>query len=199
MIALLRGRPRYRNDKWCVLDVNGVGYEVYATNRGMDAWFQGDEDEVEVHVATFVREDAITLYGFSDATERSVYQLLMSVTGVGPKVALAALDAFTVPELARAVEEDDIPSLTRISGVGKRTAQRLALELKGKMPLTFPVPGSRAPVAAGPDTLVLALQRLGYSRTEIARAAQGLAKAGVGRDAPIADRLRAALKILYGN
>ncbi|MBW1876752.1 MAG: Holliday junction branch migration protein RuvA [Deltaproteobacteria bacterium] len=197
MIALLRGRPLFRNDKWCVLDVNGVGYEVFATNRGMDAWFQ--EDEVEVHVATYVREDAITLYGFSDATERSVYQLLMTVTGVGPRVALAALDAFTVPELALAVEEDDIASLTRITGVGKRTAQRLVLELKGKMPLSFPHPGSREPVSAGPDTLVLALQRLGYSRFEIARASKGLAEAGVGRDAPVADRLRAALKILYGN
>jgi len=197
MIAVLRGRPLFRNDKWCVLDVNGVGYEVFATNRGMDAWFQ--EDEVEVHVATYVREDAITLYGFSDATERSVYQLLMTVTGVGPRVALAALDAFTVPELALAVEEDDIASLTRITGVGKRTAQRLVLELKGKMPLSFPHPGSREPVSAGPDTLVLALQRLGYSRFEIARASKGLAEAGVGRDAPVADRLRAALKILYGN
>jgi len=198
MIALLRGRPLFRNTNWCIIDVGGVGYEVHATNRGMDAWFDEAEDEVEVHVATYVREDAITLYGFSDATERSVHQLLMSVTGVGPRMALAALEVFTVAELARAVEDGDIVALTRIPGVGNKTAQRLALELKGKMPLTFPIPGSPLAVVSSPDTLILALQRLGYSRAEIARATQGLAKAGLSRDAPVADRLRAALKILYG-
>ena len=198
MIALLRGRPLHREPARCVVDVGGVGYEIFATNRAMDAWFQSPEPEVTVHVSTQVREDAIALYGFQDAAERGVFSLLLTtVSGVGPKVALSTLEAMTVPELARAVETDDIARLSRINGVGKKTAQRLALELKGKIAAPMPLPGPKKKPVTDGDPLPLALERLGYTRAEIARALEELAAKGVAPDAPVAERLRAALGSLY--
>jgi Holliday junction DNA helicase RuvA len=180
-----------------VLDVNGVGYEVWATNRSLDAWFVSDA-EVEVQVATHVREDAITLYAFREPMERQAFLALQTVTGIGPKLALAALEALSVPELARAIDSDDVITLSRISGVGKKTAQRIALELKGKIAAPFVISSPARPVAPSSDALPLALERLGYSKAEIARAQDALAASGVAPDAPVAERLRAALKHLYG-
>ena len=198
MIALLRGRPRLRDPNRCVLDVAGVGYEVWATNRSLDAWFRSPDPEVEIHVVTHVREDAITLYGFLEQAERQAFVTLQSVSGIGPKLALAALEAMSVSELARAIDNDDVAGLSRISGVGKKTAQRLSLELKGKIAAPFTLPPSRPIPVAAPDALPLALERLGYSKAEIARALDALPGNGVASDAPVAERLRAALKILYG-
>lgn len=200
MIALLTGTPLHRDVNRCIVDVNGVGYEVYATNRGMDAWFAKTE-AVKVHVSTHVREDAITLYGFSAPEERTAFQVLMGVSGVGPKVALATLDTFTVAELVQAIETANVPALGKISGVGKKMAQRMALELKGKIvgPVHIPTGTRTAPASAATDPLVLALERLGYSRAEIANAVAGLEEQGIGRDTPVAERLRAALKLLYAS
>lgn len=199
MIAYLRGRPRFREPSRFVLDVLGVGYEVWATERGLDDWFRSPDAEVEVHVVTHVREDAITLYGFSVPAERSAFNALQTVAGVGPKLALAALDTLTVGDLGRAIDAEDLTTLCRISGVGKKTAQRIALELKGKIavPFTVGAPTKAAPPSA-PDALPLALERLGYSRAEIVRAQEALQASGVAADAPVSERLRAALKILYG-
>lgn len=197
MIAWLKGRPRFRDPSRCVLDVGGVGYEVWAPERSLDGWFR--QDEVEVHVVTHVREDAITLYGFSDPSERSAFTTLQTVAGVGPKLALATLDALTVGELGRAIDNEDLGTLCKVGGVGKKTAQRLALELKGKIAgaLVVGPPVKAAPPPAA-DALPLALERLGYSRAEIARAQEALAAHGIASDAPVAERLRAALKLLYG-
>lgn len=202
MIALLRGSPLHRAPDRCIIDVRGVGYEVFATNRGMDAWFQSAGEQVEVHVATYVREDAISLYGFDDPAERTVFQTLMSVSGIGPKVALATLETFDPASLAQAVETDDLVSLSKISGVGKKTAQRMALELKGKIsaPSRIPAGAGKAPAASPKaDTLGLALERLGYNKSEIDRAKQALADEGIDDDVPVSERLREALKLLYGN
>ena len=201
MIALLRGTPVYREVSRCVLDVQGVGYEVYATNRAMDTWFRDPEPPVEIHVVTHVREDAITLYGFDAPAERQVFTALMGVSGVGPKVALATLDAFTPGELARAVETSDIATLSRIQGVGKKTAQRLALELKGKIavPVSVRPAAARPRPAASADALPLALERLGYTKAEIARAVDGLAAEGIDPETPVSERLRAALRLLYAS
>lgn len=201
MIALLRGRVAHREAGSCIVDVQGVGYEVFAPLRALETW--SGAEEVEIHVATHVREDAITLYGFPSRLERTTFGVLTGVSGVGPKVALATLDTFSVPELARAVETRDLTALGRISGVGKKTAQRLALELEGKIPASFEVPAgaARAPVPtarAASDHLVLALQRLGYNKTEIDGVAPELAARGVATDAPVSERLRTALQILSG-
>ncbi len=201
MIARLYGRPLHRESARCVIDVAGVGYEVHATQRALDAWFHAGEAQVEVWVTTQVREDAITLYGFASTADRQAFGALLTVSGVGPKVALATLDALPVGDLVRAVEAGDVLALSRVPGVGKKLAQRLALELKGKIsaaPSAALAPGrKRAPDPQ--DTLPLALERLGYTKAEIARAVDALADAGVDPEAPIAERLRAALKILYAS
>ena len=181
-----------------VLDVNGVGYEVHATSRSLHRW--ADAESVRVHVSTQVREDAITLFGFETLLERDAFLVLLGVNGVGPRMALQALEALTVEELHRAVESDDVVTLSRISGVGKKKAQRLALELKGKLPVGFDVPtGQARPRIVRPaDDLPLALAQLDYGKTEIDRALAGLEAEGIGPDEPLQQRLQAALRVLAG-
>lgn len=180
-----------------IVDVHGVGWEVFATSRALAAW-SAEGAEVTVHVSTQVREDAITLYGFPTALERQAFTVLLGVSGVGPKLALACLDALSVGELARASEADDLVSLGRISGVGKKTAQRLALELKGKLPVTFePTSPARVPARPASDPLALALAQLDYGRPEIERALGGVEQRGLGA-APLEQRLRVAIQILSG-
>jgi len=195
VIAMLTGRLVDRDGPRGILDVSGVGYEVFASGQVMDAW--AGSELVVAHIYTQVSEDTLALYGFATADQRRAFVTLLSVKGVGPKVALAALDAFEPDALARAVEEGDIAALSRIKGVGKRTAQRMALELKGKLPVTFTVSAVKRPAAAA-DALPLALDRLGYSKAEIARAAAALEAKGIGPDEPVPTRLRAALAVLSG-
>jgi len=180
-----------------IVDVHGVGWEVFATSRALAAW-SAEAGPVTVHVSTQVREDAITLYGFPTPVERQAFTVLLGVSGVGPKLALACLEALSVDALARAAESDDVVALGRISGVGKKTAQRLALELKGKLPVVF-VPGAPARVPARPahDPLALALAQLDYGRAEIDRAIGVVEQRGLG-GAALDERLRAAIQILSG-
>lgn len=198
MIALLRGVMLHRDGNACVIDVRGVGYAVLAPVGCLDDW--SDEDEVTVHVSTQVREDAITLFGFSHTDQRAAFNVLLGVSGVGPKLALSALDALGIDGLRTAVDADDVRTLTKVPGVGKRTAQRLALELKGKLPASTVVPMSgRTAVPGSPaDQLPLALARLGYKKSEIDKAQSALVEQGITPDQPVAERLRAALKILSG-
>ena len=183
-----------------VLDVGGVGYLIHAPSRALQDW-SGGPDDVVVHVSTQVREDAITLFGFPSMVERDAFEVLLGVTGVGPKMALSALEALRVEDLQRAVEADDVTTLARIPGVGKKKAQRLALELKGKLPVGFDVqPSGPRPRQVDPgDDLPLALARLDYRKTEIDRALAGLEARGLGPDQPLQARLKAALEILAGS
>jgi len=197
MIGRLRGRWHAEGAGQGIIDVNGVGYAVHAPARAIVGW-EG-RDEVTVYVRTQVREDAITLFGFGEPLDRDAFDVLLTVTGVGPRMALAALDTLTVAELARAVELDDVLALSRIPGIGRKKAQRLALELKGKLPagaVASGAPAERPAVRA--DDLPLALAQLQYGKTEIDRALAGLAQLGVDDDAPLQERLAAALRVLAG-
>jgi holliday junction DNA helicase RuvA len=197
VIARLTGRVVEADGTRGVVDVGGVGYEVFATERALAEWLGADG--VTMSISTQVREDAITLYGFHDDTERKAFLTLLSVTGFGPKMALAALDTLAVDELYRAVEGDDLVALGRIPGVGSKKAQRLALELKGKLPVTFDgvVGAVRAPRArTPPDPLPLALAQLEYAKSEIDRALGALSAQGIGADAPLEVRIKAALVAL---
>lgn len=199
MIARLTGLLVEHAGTAGIVDVQGVGYEVLAPVRAFDAWNR-EGDSITVHVSTQVREDAITLYGFPTARERVAFQILLGVSGIGPKIALAALDAFDVDSLARAVETDDILALSKISGVGKKSAQRLALELKGKLPAEFiPVGKKAAAKRVESDMLPLALARLDYGKSEIDRALSALEASDLGPDKSLEERLRAALRVLTGN
>lgn len=197
MIAMLTGSLVHRDKARGVLDVNGVGYEVFATSSSLERW--ADTGPVTVHVSTQVREDAITLYGFDDNRDRLAFLALLTISGVGPKVALTALETLGVDGLSTAVAGDDLRTLTTIPGVGKKSAQRLALELKGKLPTGEFLASARTPMKPkSTDPLPLALARLGYTKSEIDRAQAALSAESIGSDADIGDRLRHALKTLSG-
>lgn len=197
MIATLRGRLVASEGARGVVDVNGVGWEVFATRRSLDAW--AGDDEVLVHVSTQVREDAIQLFGFATDLERRAFEVVLGVDGFGPRLALAALDGLALPELHKAVESDDVRSLSRIPGVGTKKAQRLALELKGKLPVDFAVTSGAARARPSPeeDKLALALAQLQYGKSEIDRARAALAEQGLA-DAPLEQKIGAALRVLAG-
>jgi len=198
VIAMLTGRVAHRDGLRAIVDVQGVGYEVFSPSRVLDDWTARGEP-VQAFVATRVREDAITLYAFDDDTERKAFDVLTSVSGVGPKMALSALDTLSLQDLVHAIERDDIKVLSKISGVGGKTAKRLALELKGKMPISFSPtsPGKPRSVAAQ-DPLPLALAQLDYGKSEIDRALRALEEQGIDASAPLQSRLQAALRALSG-
>jgi len=188
VIARLRGTPAGRSADGLLLDVNGVGYLVAATPGVM----RRADDGGEITVETFlhVREDALQLYGFADASERELFTQLLTVSGIGPKVALAVVSGSPAAELRRAIVLEDHARFQVIPGIGKKTAERIVLELKDKVSLTADDPI----VHAGEETpthLVArdALVELGYSVLE---AEQRLA--GVDPELPPAERVRLALR-----
>ena len=131
MISRLRGRPVARRPDGLVLDVNGVGYLLAVTPSAFRL-AHGD-GEVSLETYLHVREDALQLYGFADAAERELFEHLLSVTGVGPKVALAIVSGSSPAELRRAIALEDTARFEAIPGIGKKTAQRVVLELKEKV------------------------------------------------------------------
>ena len=172
MIALLTGRVVALEDGRCVLDVNGVGYLVHASTRTLAA--MPAEGAARVLIETQVREDAITLYGFTDPAERDWFRLLLTVQGVGAKVALGILSALSPRDLVGAIAAGDRASLTRAPGVGPKLAVRLLSELREKA-VAMPS-GTGAvivPPAGGVEADALsALINLGYRRAEALGAVQ---------------------------
>jgi Holliday junction DNA helicase RuvA len=186
VIARLRGKPAGRTADGLVLDVNGVGYLVAASTAAL----RKAEGASEVTVETYmhVREDALQLYGFGDAGERELFVQLLSVNGIGPKVALAIVSGSPAPELRRAIVLEDTARFVAIPGIGKKTAERIVLELKEKIGDAQPVPISAAPSGAhvvARDALV----ELGFSVSE---AEQALA--AVDPDLSPEERVRLALR-----
>jgi Holliday junction DNA helicase RuvA len=176
-----------------VLDVSGVGYEVMAP-VGTLGRAGSASDLVTLHVHTHVREDALDLFGFATDAERRTFRLLIGVPNVGPKTALAVLSALPLPELSRAVRAGDLGRLTRVPGIGRKTAERLVLELKEKLSAPDQAEPSPSPVAArsrDADRLVHALTNMGYRAAEAERAVQALG-ARVGSE-PFTDLVREAL------
>ena len=131
MIARLRGMVEDLFDDSIVVDVQGVGYQVFVDQRTRTQFELGTE--VSLHVHTQVREDAITLYGFMESEDRTLFEKLLGVNKVGPRLALAALGGMEAQSLIQAIEQEDVATLTQIKGVGATVARRLTLELKGKL------------------------------------------------------------------
>ncbi len=132
MIACLQGELFHKSDNKLIVMVGGVGYEVFATGSCLGG-LPDIGHQILIHVYTHVREDALLLYGFFDDEEKKTYLQLVSVSGVGPKLGLAILSGISPAELASSISSDNIARLTKISGVGKKTAERLCLELKDKL------------------------------------------------------------------
>lgn len=213
MIALLRGIVAKSATGTIVLDVNGVGYKVFVPVSVLEQ-LPADNAPITLEIHTQIREDDISLFGFFDEIDRRVFELLLTVTGVGPKAALALLSGMTAQQLAQYLSTDDVRAITRVPGIGPKTAQRMVLELKEKMAaLGFErvvdkivaggaVRAKRDEKAELLEDVSSALQNLGYNKAEAARAAEGAltektGDAGAGAPLPkFADLLRAALNRL---
>ena len=187
MIARLRGMPAGRSPDGLLLDVNGVGYLVAATPSVLRRAEDGGEITVETYL--HIREDAMQLYGFGDASERELFTQLLTVSRIGPKVALAVVSGSPAPALRRAIALEDHAHFQTIPGIGKKTAERIVLELKEKVTIADAIVPNQGD--GGPTHLVArdALVELGYSVLE---AEQRLA--GVDPELPPAERVRLALR-----
>ncbi|MGE3277473.1 MAG: Holliday junction branch migration protein RuvA [Vicinamibacterales bacterium] len=197
MIAYLRGRIFEKHPNRLIVDVGGVGYDVAVpVSTFLGAGDAGDEVVLRVH--THVREDALALFGFATALELAVFERLIGVSGIGPKLALAVLSGLEARELVAAIQRGDLARLTGIPGVGKKTAERIVVELRDRLPKAVAADAGVAP-APSPgdrlrDDLASALVNLGYHRQAIDTALERhLAGAD---DARFEDVLRAALKDL---
>ena len=198
MIAHLRGSILEKHPNRLVIDVNGVGYEVFvplSTFYGLGE--PGTGTALRVH--THVREDAIVLYGFATQLEQDLFERLISVSGIGPKVSLAVLSGIEPEDLIRAIERGDLARLTAIPGVGKKTSERIVLELKDRLPRAAVV--AAAVGVAEPEAPMLrddvgsALVNLGYHRPLAEKAAEAAIKIiGSASDASFERVLKQALR-----
>ena len=199
MIGRLRGSLAEKQPPHLVLDVNGVGYELEVPMTTLYRLPHVGET-VTLHTHLVVREDAHLLYGFYEKRERELFRELIRLNGVGPKLALALMSGLEVDELVRCVQAQDTPALTRIPGVGKKTAERLLVELKDRfkawesLPGTFTLvsngPNQAEPVASAESDAVSALISLGYKPQEASKAVSAIKE----KDLSSADLIRRALK-----
>ena len=190
MIGRLSGTLLEKNPPQILLDVQGVGYEVdvpMSTFYNLPAL----NEKVVLHTQLIVREDAHLLYGFLTHEERTAFRQLLKISGVGPKLALSVLSGLSIADLAAAVANKDAVRLTRVPGVGKKTAERLLLELQGKFAPSGAVGGGGAIMASAGNDIINALLALGYSEKEADWAEKQLLK-----DANVSDGIRQALKLL---
>jgi holliday junction DNA helicase RuvA len=188
MIGRIEGTLVEKNPPQVVVMSHGVGYEIdvpMSTFYGLPR--TGETVTLLTHLV--VREDAHLLYGFSTAPERTAFRQLLKISGVGPKVALSVLSGLSVDDLAVAVASQDATRLTRIPGIGKKTAERLVLELRDKLPMAVTAVTTQASVAGG--EVISALLALGYNEREAAAAVKPLPA-----DLALADAIRQALKNL---
>lgn len=194
MIALLRGQLLEKHPSRLIVDVHGVGYDVQVP---VSTFYQAGDTggSVTLRIHTHVREDQIALFGFATALEHDLFERLIAVNGIGPKLALSVLSGIESADFVRAVEQGDVTRLTRIPGVGRKTAERMTLELRDRLPkLDAAAPGP-APEADGPrGDVASALVNLGYQRPAADKAVEAALK-----DAPVAgfeDLLRRSLRHL---
>mgnify|MGYP005847829991 CR=1 FL=1 len=188
MIASVQGRVAALHKDHAVILVGGIGLKIYAPHGALDRLDTGDE--AFLHTVLIVREDLFALYGFASITERDIFETLLKVNGVGPRLALAILSTITVDHLRGAVYSEKADILMRVPGIGKKTAQKIVLELKDKLTADM----ADAPVLAFDDVnsdVMDALVALGYSVVEAQTAIQALPS-----DAPdtVEDRVRLALQ-----
>jgi Holliday junction DNA helicase RuvA len=190
LIGRLSGRLAAKSPPQVLLDVNGVGYELdvpMSTFYNLPAL--GEPAQLLTHLV--VREDAQLLYGFLTEAERATFRELVKISGVGPRTALAILSGLSVAELAAAVSRQDSAWLVKVPGIGKKTAERLLLELKGKLGADLPLPAGATALSDAQADITQALQALGYNERE----AQAAIKA-LPADVGVSDGIKQALKAL---
>ena len=198
MIAQLSGKLIHKSPEYSIIDVSGVGYQVY-TPFSTFYELPDIENQVTLHTYTNVREDALQLFGFLTTDEKEIFQLLIGVSGIGPKLAVNILSGITPEELKGALLNGNLVRLTAIPGIGKKTAERMVLELRDKvLKLHKEKPGVQAkPVLTSDEVLedaISALVNLGYKRPQAEGALEKVKKDNP--DSDIEEMIRGALKIL---
>ncbi len=191
MIARIEGTIIHTTDKFFVVDVNGVGYKVFITTDTVGAYGMGDA--VALWTYTAVRENSLDLYGFGSIDELSFFELLLDVSGIGPKSALSILTVASIDTLKKAIATGDTSYLNKVSGIGRKTADKIVLELRDK--LKAHTGGSHTPgVLREESDIIEALKALGYSQNEARDALKQIPSSIEGTNA----RIKEALKILGG-
>jgi Holliday junction DNA helicase RuvA len=190
MISSLRGTVQHvEHPTFLVLDVNGVGYKVFVPAGVLDD-LDGVGRGLFLHTHLIVREDSLTLFGFSSIEQRSLFELLLTVQGVGPRLALAVLSTLSMDVLRMAVQQEQAEVLDRVPGVGRKTAEKIVFALKDKLGASFGV-GGLAPINDMDSEVISALTALGYSVVE---AQAGLQSIPRGQGATVEDRIMLALQ-----
>ena len=198
MIGRLTGKIGRRHPQEVLLDVGGVGYQV-AIPLSTFMTLPGDGESAVLEIYTLVRDDAILLYGFGTGAEKELFEALLSVSGVGPKVALAILSGLAPEEVARVIEAGDAAGLRAVPGVGRKLAERIVLELKdkiGKLSLALPAGVLVSSRERGDDEAHSALVNLGYAPAEARTAIDRAREAHKGGPFPVEAILRDALRML---
>jgi Holliday junction DNA helicase RuvA len=195
MIGRLTGRLALKAPDQVVLDVGGVGYLVHIP---LSTFYElpDPENPASLWIHTHVREDALALYGFLTERERALFLMLLGVTGIGPRVALTVLSGIPPAELVEALRGQDVRRLVAVPGVGKKTAERMVLELAEKVERMAPETAPPLPAAVASQDVISALVNLGYRRPEAERTVDTISRAGAPGD--FSEYLKLALKKLTG-
>jgi Holliday junction DNA helicase RuvA len=178
MIAHLRGRLLMKHPNQAIVEAGGVGYDVIISVPTFSD-LPAVGSEVALHIHTHVREDALALYGFLRPGEKTLFEKLITVSGIGPKLAITILSGMPADEMIGAIRGNDVAKLTRIPGIGKKTAERMILELRDKLQAFVEVPAA-PPVSAVEEDVLSALVNLGYQRPAAERALAAASRNGKG-------------------
>lgn len=200
MIERITGKLFEKSPTFCVIDCHGVGLGLHISLNTFQKLERFPQDgEVSLYAYLHVREDVLQLYGFADLPEKKLFQLLISISGIGPRLAIAILSGSTPNELQAAIAREDVAMLTRIPGVGRKTAQRLVLELKEKIQIQGEIEKLAAISAVSREQrekvneAILALVSLGYKQQEAQRAIDKVLKRS-GNEIPLEEMVKLALK-----
>jgi len=172
MIASIKGKIKYIKGGYVVIDVAGIGYKIFTTPYTLGR-IAGNKEEIEFYIHTYVREDILALYGFLDMEELDMFELLISISGIGPKAGIGILTVASPKTIKTAILNEDSTILTKVSGVGKKTAERVILELGNKIAA---LPESEKEGAISDSDAIEALMGMGYSVTEAREALKSVPK-----------------------
>ncbi len=200
MIGFIRGELAEKGDGYIIVDVNGVGYEIFVPANSR-AYLSEEGREVMVYTAMMVKEDDVSLYGFMRKGELDAFRKLITVNGVGAKAAISILSSFTLEQIQQAIAFEDVKTITKANGIGKKTAERIVLELKDKFgasvaaaaPQEAAIDGDVPVAADGRSEAVSALMALGYTRGEAMSALASVE----GSDLTAEEYIKLALRNLF--
>ena len=178
MIAHIRGRLLSKHPNQAIVEAAGVGYDLTISVPTFSD-LPAPGGEVALHIHTHVREDALALYGFLRQSEKQIFEKLISVSGIGPKLAITILSGMPADEMAGAIRGNDVAKLTRIPGIGRKTAERMVLELRDKLPKeAFGEPATLPSITPIEEDVLSALMNLGYQRAAAERALTSVSRNG---------------------